>query len=523
MQKKTYYITTTLTACIMALMRNLFETIDDYFMYLQGKDILTGNIHRTTDFLSLHEGFAFLHQKWLMCIATYIAWTAGEEKGLYVAGFIISFILYMSVFMCMDKLNPKYRILNLITGAVAILPIAISREFRPQIISMTMLILMITALEQYTNGQNSNHKRLYIKLTIYSLITMWFHSTMWYLCLIYMLPYIAETLIPENKYIKTQKYDRKPIWISTACIILSSILQPNGIKQYPYMFGCINATNDKYKILVDELETISITDPKILISIIEISLIIYIIINTKKIIPRHILLISGSVLMAVLSRRMIYYQIILITPIIAEMMNTLPKENKVIQWTQNKTNRIFLQIMTITITVMIIAFCKVILISTPLKANQYTKAGYYTIDLIRENSKTENPKIFSSSIRINTYSLLYSMKPYIDGRIEIFDKNINKKEDIIQEIIDVATNIENEPENTPEIINSLQTKYDFDYYIIYKANDIVTKSLINTLKNNAYTNYEDELWTIFSTKDTQTFTKIPNTEYLRLYQNSQFH
>lgn len=523
MQKKTYYITAALTACIMALMRNLFETIDDYFMYLQGKDILTGNIHRTTDFLSLHEGFAFLHQKWLMCIATYIAWTAGKEKGLYIAGFIISFILYISVFMCMDKLNPKYRILNLVTGAIAILPIAISREFRPQIISMTMLILIITALEQYTNGQNSNPKRLYIELTIYSLIIMWFHSTMWYLCLIYMLPYIAEILISENKYINIPKYQHRPIWIATLCVLLSSIIQPNGIKQYSYMIGCMSATNDKYKILVDELETISSTDPKILISIIEITIIAYIIINTKKITPRHILLISGSVLMAILSRRMIYYQIILITPIIAEMISTLPKENKIIQWTQNEINKIFLQIMTITIAVAIIIFCKAILISTPLKANQYTKAGYYTIDLIKENSKTENPKIFSSSMRINTYSLLYGMKPYIDGRIEIFDKNINKKEDIIQEIIDTATNIENKPQNTPEIINSLQTKYDFDYYIIYKANDIVSKSLINTLKNQAYTNYEDELWIIFSIKDSQKFNKTPNTEYYHLYQNSQFH
>ena len=464
---------------------------DNYFMIAHGKDILENGPWRATDIFSMHQDFAFLHQKWIMCIAAYSLYKYLGTLGLKIGAYILGVILYGTLFYLSQKLCPKYEYIMTTVCTLFIFPIAILGSFRPHMIGMTLTAIEIYLIERYIN-QKLSSKHLVFYLVITSVIWMWCHSTMWILCLIYMLPYICNIKI--NNCITKADYNKKPLIIGFISVMISSLLQPNGWKQIPYMIACTTATDKRYRMCVDELNPLTPADQRFVFLILGLGLFVILWIKLKQIRTEHALLIGGSVIMSIMSKRMVMYLFCVIIIISAILINELPDDDPQIAKLKSKSTTILTII--INTTVMIFMVVTMIFMQHFIPSDHQTR-GYYAIDMIKEHAGDQYTTYFTNIADNGSYGIMLGLHPYIDCRMETYDIKVNKQKDILSEYIDFIGKVVEHKDDPTDVILSMQNKYKFDYWIINKYNNI-SDLIINTLKQNANCVYEDDKFVIIS-------------------------
>ena len=68
--------------------------------------------------------------------------------------------------------------------------------------------------------------------------------------------------------------------------------------------------------------------------------------------------------------------------------------------------------------------------------------------------------ILFNDVNTGPYLEFIGYKAYIDSRLEVFEKSVNKKEDILKEFYDLN--------NGSLSVKELQDKYNFDYWLCDK-------------------------------------------------------
>lgn len=468
-----YFLVFILVSTITVLMRPNVQGVDTLWMYAHGKDMIEHGLVRNTDIFSIHDSFSFLYQKWLMCLLTYIIVNQFGWTGLTIATNCILLALLLSMHLLVVKFDRKHLLLNAIMIAICGLELGCYNQlqFRPHMIACLIFVYMFFNLEKYARGESVNGVVFHIKFVISSIILMWFHSTMWILYVIVFLPYVcnfkfvARFLSNINVYVKEKHYEIKPLCIIMIEMFAAGILNPYGLKQYKYMMTCITAVGSKYS-LVEELQPIPLYSASLLILYCGIALFMFEHINQRLNEPIYLpslYLVIGSVIMPFVSYRLVVYSCLFVS--IAFIFQLSYIHNHHLHFTR-------------ALWVVIIFACFLVcgnayngkkiscLIYETPEDGIPVDALSTAIDNIYDRTGG-NARIFSTTPHIGSYAIYKGLKPYHDCRQEVYDVNINKAYDVLEEELDIHQNgmFRGKSLNDGGLI-AIQNEYHFDYYVL---------------------------------------------------------
>ena len=471
---KWYRVSIILIAFIFAVPTFMHYTVDDTFMYLHFKDILAGNLFRKTDFLTLHENLPFLHQKWAMCGLTYILYEWFGFLGWHIGSFVFNLLSYFVLAKIIYKLNPKFLFANIYIFIVALTNNYGDSPLRPQLFSIMFIMIEIYCLELFTEGK-LKRTNLWIILFFISIGTMWFHSTMWPLCVITIMPYLVPVF---GKWFKKPDHSIKDVWIGFLILFAASLLQPNGLSQYKYMYICCTYRSSAYKGILTELKHFTFTDSKSLLFLLPLFMFLLIYVSCTKHKEKklwHILLAGGYVVVAMDSIRMVSYASVVMAIVSASVIRDSE---------ESSVRFVFSNFDILATKKKIVSFCailSIVLISVIVSAIPLLKI--YNFEYNRQSASlyffnTGWPEGFDvadlkdkrvwTDFQYSTWLEYDGAIPYIDARAELYDANSGEKDIYNEWYHTLRTVATGSVEETAKEFRYLQDKYDFDYYIIPK-------------------------------------------------------
>ena len=272
-----------------------------------------------------------------------------------------------------------------------------------------------------------------------------------------MIPFILNSFEYKIGKIESKSKEKTPLIIALISIILVGFINPYGIENMLYL------SNSNLKELTDiviEMSPLNINTSNGLIHFfIIISLYCFYITYKKKIQARHILLFLGSSFIAISSNRGLLFVIITsIYPLAYYLKDYYAKTD----------NNKYFSFFTISIVFFIIMPLIMIIKSNAISFESRIKDG---INMIYNTEKNEinNVKLYCP-YAVCTYAEYVGIKPYIDARAELFQKKINKKEDIFKEYYYLQEKL--------IYYKDFLDKYKFNYLLVYK-NDYLYSNLLH--------------------------------------------
>ena len=495
------------------------ESCDTYFMVKHGEDILQNGFYREYDTFSMHDGLEFMSQKWATCVITYLLYTMSGMTGIRIASNVLTFGLFCLMYVTLNKLSPNTKNVNILVAVPMFCGMLEYAVFRPHLIAAYFLFYELICFEKYVRGE-MKQKALYIQLFCISLCTMWFHSTMWYMCIVFAMPYLLDIKyiadgIQTNEYpiiknVKHVSYDKKPLLIGVIMMLIASLLQPYGLEQYKYMFVCLTATGEKYS-HISELHPLSLTSPMSHCLFLIIAIIAFIAVKYKSIQLRCVYMFVGGLLLAGMANRLFFFSMLLYVIVIG---NALGKG--ITDEVKDQLNKKTSNIVTIITNTSVIIACIVWVISIgyfTVESNfisQYHKGkGFYAVDVLINNiSDTDDVTVFSD-VDVGSYMIVRGLHPYIDCRAEVYDIRVNNEKDILNEYHYLLLGEYNgQSLEDASVVQQFMDTYNFDYYILIKdvgRYDLEIRHMYEVIEEELYCNYEDEYYAIYSASDFRQF------------------
>lgn len=145
------------------------------------------------DHFSWHENLSYTYPHWLYDLITYLVYSIGGFKGIYIVTCILSAILSISIFMVNTKLTKSKSISFIVTiGALYMLQDYITA--RAQLVTFILFIWEMFFIERFLEKR----KILYgVALVTISFLIANLHVATWPFFFVLFLPYVAEYLICE--------------------------------------------------------------------------------------------------------------------------------------------------------------------------------------------------------------------------------------------------------------------------------------------------------------------------------------
>lgn len=481
------------------------QGVDNLYMYAHAKDMLSNGLIRNTDIFSMHAGFAFSYQKWAVCLLTYVIVHNFGWYGLTIATYILIFVLLSTLFLFGIQHNKQHMLFNtvLIMAAAFCMQANGTLRFRPHVFAGIVLVYLLYLLESYAQGKMCADWKFYSKCVFASIALMWFHSTMWIIYVIVFLPYICNfkfTWFPCHEV----SYKMKPLWISMLLMFIAGIFNPNGVRQYAYMYSCLAATGSSYS-HVDELQPIPFTayETVLLVGVLLLILIIYNVYKGGKIYMPSVYLIFGSLIMPLVSWRLVFYSMLFMA--VAGMMQTS-------RFTNDMNLRPFvLRVATGSLVLVIVlagSISKLQYASIPKDALYCGTLEHEinaAIDLL--STRDEGATVFNTTAHVGSYCIYKGFKPYTDCRAEVYDININHSKDVLLELHDFWDDVYYDVPLCDGGILFVEADYHPDYYVLTKYSDgdmNIKRALDIAGANLLYGDDESPVW-IYSFQDTEKF------------------
>ena len=399
---------------------------DIWFLLNYGKYILK-NGFPTIEPFTMHSNFSFVMQQWLSAVIFYIAHSILGQYGILIVTLLINIlILYFLYKLCMILSEDKFR-LSIIISCITDVLLLIFMVPRPWLFTMLNLIIILYIMELYY--KKNNKKALYF-LPLISILQINFQSSMWFMLYLFMLPYIVCLIFDRNN-----KQDNKIYRLLTIiiCMLLVGLINPYGINNILYVFNSYG--NSYIDNVVIEMLPVSLSSgngSSIIYSLLFyiiflIEIIIYMYAKRGKFELRHLFLFLGVTILGLKNIRNIWLFMIGTIPFLASYMkeyfSKLNNEEKKERLSQKEKNNYVVILIFLSIYTIIFAYN-----SNELFTNEI-KPG---IDKILSTSDADSVTLYTNYDN-GSYAEYRGLKPYIDTRAEIFIKNINKKEDILEE------------------------------------------------------------------------------------------
>lgn len=498
-----------LSAVLPLFLWDQLQGVDNLYMYSHAKDMLQNGLVRDTDIFSMHEGFSFSYQKWAACLLTYAVVHNFGWHGLTIATYVLVFMLLSALFLFGVFHNKQHMLFNtvLIMTAAFLMEANGTLRFRPHVFAGIILIYLMYLLESYTQNKIKSDWKFYLKCILASIVLMWFHSTMWIVYVVVFLPYICNFDFPQFKRFKCcgRSYRMTPLWIAMVLMFAAGIFNPNGIRQYAYMYSCLAATGSSYS-HVDELQPIPfvVYEPVLLVGILLLLLIFYNVYKCEEIYIPSIYFIAGSLIMPLISWRLVFYSAIFMAA--AGMMQAAKFKNK------NMNLQLFILPLSTASLVFVIIFAGFVSLmqrtSVPKEALYCGTLEYEVntaIDLL--STRDEGATVFNTTAHVGSYCIYKGFRPYTDCRAEVYDININHSKDVLSELHDFRDDVYHDVPLCDGGILLVDADYHPDYYVLTKYSDAdrnIKQALDLAGANLLYGNDDSPVW-VYSFQDTEKF------------------
>lgn len=464
-----------ITTMLPLVLWNGLQGVDNLYMYAHGEDMLANGFVRTTDIFSMHEGFAFLYQKWAACLLTYGIVRFFGWQGLTVATYCLIFLLLSCLYFFGKKYNPSYGMIN----SIAVMTCAYLMEangtlrFRPHVMAGVVFIYLFLFIEKYARGEVRADLFFYLRFMAASVVLMWFHSTMWILYLVVFLPYVMDFAWYGKRFPRlfaAAPYGKGPLWAAMALMFAVGACNPNGLRQYGYMLACLKATGEKYA-HVDELQ--SIPFPAYLVVFVTGCLLLAWMghLTWVKRVQIHmpcLYLVCGSLLLPLVSWRLVFYSALFFA--VACILQTGQAGGQEPVTDPRAIPAVFG------------ILCMVILMAgglSRLSVASSTKEALAcgtkiqdindAVDLVAgmDGSAT----VFTTTAHAGSYSIYRKLRPYMDCRAEVYDDAINKTSDILSQIHGLSSGTYKGMPLADGGLEQLQQDYRPDYYVLTRYSD----------------------------------------------------
>lgn len=429
---------------------NRYLDNDTWFLLNSGRYIMNNGLYTTEPF-TIHEGYNFIFQQWLTDVIFWNIYNIFGKIGLVV--YIMIQVLILNI-IC-------YKLFKMISNNSTVSLIGmllvdyISQTYfvtRPQVSTMINIVLFIYILERYC--RNNKITTLLFLLPV-SILEINLHSSIWWILLIFTMPYIFDLFSIKKLGIEGDKsYNKRNIIIMDILILLSSLINPYGIQAPMYIFKSMGS---EYKRIITELQPSSFGDEfgQIFLVLILIALIrrMYLSYNKEKEVAtvklRYMYMLVGTTILFLDSSRSIVFLAIGVGVYAAYMLRYMRENNVVIA----AFGIAIILLGTISLTNLIITD------DITNTKGPYEKGIEPIKDWLVEH--TENPsdtKVYTG-FNEGGYLEFYGFRCYIDARMEIMLKSINGVADTYDEYCKAYYN---------GTYNDIFDKYDFDYYVMDK-------------------------------------------------------
>lgn len=421
---------------------------DIWFILSYGKYILKNGLPYH-DILSMHNNFSLVVQQWLSDIIYYLSYKLLGGVGIYILVFLLnSLILYFLYKLSMVISNKKVFSSVITSSIIDILLMTYFVTPRPQMFTFLIFIILLYILEKYLQKESK-----FIWFTpILSLLLVNLHASMWPCLFILMLPYLVEF---SYNYLK--KKDKKVFKLLQVVFfsIIVGFLNPYGLKAMTYSLTSYGV--DTINKMVMEMSPFTLKGVLAPTNCIVLSLffgLLACMFIKKKYSVHQVLLMFGIFYMVLCNFRNVTLFYICVLPFFSIYLPFTDEKNKFIP------KKLYI----------VVIICLLILIGYNTMDGKYNlvNPNKKIIEYLDKNAK-KDIKLYANNDN-GSYYELSGYHPYMDGRVEVFVKANNHKEDIMLEYYNMSFGILD--------VEKFLDKYKFTHLVVNK-NEMLYKYLEN--------------------------------------------
>lgn len=444
-----------------------------------------GIFNLTEDIYSWHE-LPYTYPHWLYDLIMFYVFNLGGQLGIYISTIFLTAVLGLSIYInCKNK--SKNYLLSFIFTIIAMYLLKSYIAARAQLVTFFLFSFTVYFIEKFLN---THKKRYAIPLIIIPILITNLHCAVFPFYFILYLPYIAEYLwalilewnldyrllrialkiimrfVPSDEtYEKIQKkidnipdaiekqkekrkitsqnpykikLEKNPYikWLFIIMVItaFTGFLNPTGTGAYTYTYKIYqgNTTGS-----INEHLPLTLIDNKQYLFGIALFLVI-LLFTQVKIKLSDLFMVSGLVLLSLMSRRQVSMALIFCVPILVKIITDFIE-----MYDYNAYQKIFKVASTYTCGVIIILFFAIF---TTHEIRENVKKDYidqtsYPIDTaswITQNLNTDEIKIYNE-YNYGSYLLFRGIPVFIDSRCDLYTPEFNGGKDIFSDALNIAS------------------------------------------------------------------------------------
>jgi len=493
------------------------------------------------DHFSWHEDLSYTYPHWLYDLLTYIIYSIGNFKGIYIVTCILSAILSVSIYLVNEKLTKSKPISFIVTiGALYILQDYITA--RAQLVTFILFIWEIFLIEKFLEKRKIGYG---IWLVIISILIANLHVATWPFFFVLFLPYIGEYLISEvsdiiiyrkinilmlkfrikllekknnkidkiqslkekleniqskvsrikikkeqeniNSYKIKMKKNENVRWLIIIMIIcaLAGILTPIGDTPYTYLYKTMQGNTTKN---INEHLPMTLANDTNTMCMLIIFLSILIFTKTKIKLSDLFMIAGLCYLMLSTKRQVSMFALIcsvVLTRLLIELITKYTKNGK--QELEKAFSNVFVAI-ALSVLMILLSYDTI----KPKLDDKYVDSNSYPVeacDYILENINLEEAR-FYNEYNYGSYMLFRGIPVFIDSRADLYSPEFsgNSEEDVFTDFINTS--------GISKFYEDTFNKYNITHVIIFKkskTNMIITK----TNDKNYKELYSDDRFVIY--------------------------
>ncbi len=438
-----------------------FRVIDNdfWFLYKTGEYIVSNGFPHT-DFLSMHSNMKLVVQQWLSTVIFYFVYSRLGRIGL----FCLLYACYACICALTYRLNlliTKNELVSIVLAGVS--DILIFNQLivtRPQTFTFALLLAEIFILEKHVQTK----KDIYlVGIPLVSLALINFHASMWPMCFVFMLPYIAGAIPVKIKSFKLEPQGNLLALIAALTAgAITGFANPYGTDNMFYLiasYGQNQLGTTIYEMLPTDIGT---HIGKLLFGLIILMIIIGFFYSRKPAFSvRFFCLFFGTLLLALLHRKGTPYFFIFgvssFSYLIKDVEIKIPEK---ITPLLTRRVRIMLGALLIMFTV---CLCGDYLVKS-LVAEPGRMAHYERLDDVANIlDKSGESVVLYANFSDGQYMEYKGFHPYIDGRAELFLIQNNEDFDYYSEYYELRS--------ANMYYRDFTDKYQFNYLLLNGTSD----------------------------------------------------
>ena len=216
-------------------------SIDNYYQIAIGKLIVEQGIPHEIPFtVHMAEHLHYMAQQWLFMVFDYGIYSAFGFAGLFFCGLLLHMLLVYAVYRMILRIGKGRRIIAYPAAVLfGMYPFFVHTLclLRPYYITCILLALEIIMMERVRVG--GGNQKMLLAFPVLSILSINFHSAMWPMLFVMLLPYAAENLCMKVPFMKRFFYRENPVsaWFmirAALLVFIAGFFNPYGTEALTY-------------------------------------------------------------------------------------------------------------------------------------------------------------------------------------------------------------------------------------------------------------------------------------------------